>query len=148
MEQSVGRIGQSVVVKGDLRAAEDLTIEGQVDGKIELDRNVLTIGTGGQISAQILARVVIVMGKVKGTITATEAINIRETASVEGELAAPKISISEGAFFRGQVAMERPKGEAVPAKDTSKETRARQQPVKPPATRPDTPVTASVSASG
>ncbi len=59
------------------------------------------------------------MGKVKGTITATEAINIRETASVEGELAAPKISISEGAFFRGQVAMERPKGEAVPAKDTT-----------------------------
>ena len=148
MEQGVGRIGQSVVVKGDLRAAEDLTIEGQVDGKIELDRNVLTIGTGGRIAAQILARVVIVMGKVKGTITAPEAINIRETASVEGELAAPKISISEGAFFRGQVAMERPKGEAVTAKDTSKETRARQQPVKPPAPRPDTPVTASVSASG
>ena len=148
MEQSVGRIGQSVVVKGDLSAAEDLTIEGQVDGKIELDRNVLTIGTGGQSSAQILARVVIVMGKVKGTITATEAINIRETASVEGELAAPKISISDGASFRGQVDMEGPKGEAVPAKDTNKETRARQQPAKPPAPRPDTPVTASVSASG
>ena len=148
MEQGVGRIGQSVVVKGDLSAAEDLTIEGQVDGKIELDRNVLTIGTGGRIAAQILARVVIVMGKVKGTITATEAINIRETASVEGELAAPKISISEGAFFRGQVDMQRPEGEARPAKDTSKEQRARQQPVKAPATRTDTPVTASVSASG
>jgi len=147
MEQGVGRIGQSVVVKGDLSAAEDLTIEGHVDGKIELNRNVLTIGTGGQIAAQILARVVIVMGKVKGTITATEAINIRETASVEGELAAPKISISEGAFFRGQVDMQRPQGEARQAKDTSKDQRARQQPVKPPAPKSDTPVAAG-SASG
>ena len=148
MKQHMGTIGPSVLIRGELSATDDLTIEGQVDGKIELDRNVLTIGTGGRIAAQILARVVIVMGKVKGTITATEAISIRETASVEGELAAPKISISEGAFFRGQVDMQRPEGEALPAKDTGKENRARQQPAKPPATRAYTPVTASVSASG
>ena len=146
MEQGAGRIGQSVVVKGDLSAAEDLTIEGQVQGKIELDRNVLTIGTAGRIEAQILARVVIVKGKVKGTITATEAINIRETASVEGELAAPKVSISEGAFFRGRVDMERPTGEPLPAKSTSGETHTRQQPAKSLATTAGTPVTASVSA--
>ncbi len=147
MANDVGRIGQSVVIKGDLSAEEDLTIEGQVDGKIELARSVLTVGTGGRIAAQILAKVVIVMGKVNGAITATEAINIRETAAVEGELVAPKVGIEEGAFFRGQVDMRSPKTQKVGAKDTSRDTRTRQQPAKPAVTGPEISMTAS-SASG
>lgn len=146
MENDVGRIGQSVVIKGDLSAEEDLTIEGQVDGKIELARSVLTVGTGGRIAAQILAKVVIVMGKVNGTITATEAINIRETASVEGELVAPKVGIAEGAFFRGQVDMRSPKTQKA-AKDTSRETRARQQPAERVVTGGEISMTASSASS-
>ena len=106
MEQSAGSIGKSVVIKGDLRAKEDLTIEGRVEGTIELDDNVLTIGPNGRIEAQLLAKVVIVMGKVDGNITATETITLRETASVDGALVAPRIGITEGASFRGQIDMQ------------------------------------------
>ncbi len=64
-------IGQSVVIKGDLSAKEDLTVEGQVEGTIELDQSVLTVGPKGRVKAQVSAKTVIVMGKVNGNITAT-----------------------------------------------------------------------------
>ena len=80
MGQKMGTIGQSVVIQGELSAREDLTIEGQVNGKIELDDNELTVGPNGRIEAEILAKVVNVMGKVDGNITASDTINIRETA--------------------------------------------------------------------
>jgi len=107
MEQGVGTIGQSVVIKGELSAKEDLAIEGQVEGKIELDDHVLTIGPHGRIEAEVLAKVVNVMGKVNGNITATETINICETATVDGTLVAPRVGITEGASFRGQIDMQR-----------------------------------------
>lgn len=106
MEQSAGSIGKSVVIKGDLRAKEDLTIEGRVEGTVELNDNVLTIGPNGRIEAQLLAKAVIVMGKVDGNITATETITLRETAAVDGALVAPRIGITEGASFRGQIDMQ------------------------------------------
>ena len=70
---------------GELTAKEDITIEGLVDGKVDLDHNVLTIGQNGTLKAQALAKTVVVMGKVLGNITATENISIRETAAVEGD---------------------------------------------------------------
>ena len=103
MGRNVDTIGQSVVVKGQLRGTEDLTIEGQVKGRIDLDRNVLTIGPNGRIEAQVHARVVNVQGKVEGDISATDAINIRETATVDGAVVAPSVGIEEGASFRGQI---------------------------------------------
>ncbi len=103
MEQNVGTIPQSVHIKGELRATEDLTIEGRVEGKIELDGKVLTIGPKGRIEAQVLAKVVNVMGKVDGDISATEAINICKTATVDAALGAPRIGVAEGASFRGQI---------------------------------------------
>ena len=95
-----------MVIKGDLRAKEDLTIEGRVEGTVELNDNVLTIGPNGRIEAQLLAKAVIVMGKVDGNITATETITLRETAAVDGALVAPRIGITEGASFRGQIDMQ------------------------------------------
>ena len=106
MGQSVATIGQSVVIKGELSAREDLTIEGQVDGKIELTDNVLTVGPHGRVGADVLAKVVCVMGTVHGNIRATETINLRETATVDGELVAPRVGITEGASFRGQIDMQ------------------------------------------
>ena len=94
MEQDVVTIGKSVVIKGELSAKEDIIVEGRVEGKVELDHNVLTIGPAGRIKAQVLATRVIVMGKVRGDITATEAIQVRETATVDGELVAPKIGMA------------------------------------------------------
>jgi len=103
MKKNVETIGRSVTIKGELSATQDLTIEGQVEGKMALDNNVLTIGPEGRIDAPVLAKVVNVMGKVDGTITATEAINIRETATVDGALVAPRVGIEDGASFRGQI---------------------------------------------
>jgi len=100
-------IGKSVIIKGDLSGSEDLTIEGQVDGKIELRQNVLTIGANGKIKAQIFAKVVIVQGEVQGNVSATERIDIRENGSVDGDLSSPRIAIADGAHFRGSIDMQR-----------------------------------------
>src|SRR3970040_2187723 len=79
-------IGKSVVIKGELSGSEDLTIEGQVDGKIELRDNVLTIGPNARIKAQVFAKSVIVLGKVTGNVAASEKVDIREHGSVEGDI--------------------------------------------------------------
>lgn len=107
-------IGKSVVIKGELSGSEDLTIEGQVDGKIELRQNILTIGPNGRIKAEIFAKAVVVQGEVVGNITATEKVDIRDAGSVDGDLAAPRIAIADGAHFRGSIDMKR-EGGAKPA---------------------------------
>lgn len=103
---SVGTIGKSVVIKGELSASEDLTIEGQVEGKVELKQNILTIGANGRIKASVFAKAVIVQGEVHGNITATEKVDIRDAGSVDGDLAAPRVAIADGAHFRGSIDMQ------------------------------------------
>ena len=100
-------IGKSVVIKGDLKGSEDLTIEGQVEGTIELKENVLTIGPNGRIRAQVFAKTVIILGTVHGNVTASEKVDIRDGASVAGDVASPRVSIAEGAQFHGGVDMQR-----------------------------------------
>jgi cytoskeletal protein CcmA (bactofilin family) len=100
-------IGKSVVIKGELNGSEDLTIEGQVEGKIELRQHALTIGPNGKIKAQIFAKSVIVLGEVHGNVTATEKVDIRDNGSVDGDIAAPRVAIAEGAHFRGSIDMQR-----------------------------------------
>ncbi len=116
---SMGNIGKSVIIKGELSGSEDLTIEGQVDGKIELNNNVLTIGTNAKIKAQVFAKTVVVLGEVTGNITASEKVDIRDNGSVDGDITSPKVAIAEGAHFRGAIDMNRgggaPKVEAKPA---------------------------------
>ncbi len=110
-------IGKSVVIKGELSGSEDLTIEGQVDGKIELRENVLTIGPNARIKAQIFSKSVIVLGKVNGNLSASEKVDIREHGSVEGDIVAPRVAIADGAYFRGSIDMQR----AVKAGEVKKE---------------------------
>ncbi len=100
-------IGTSVIITGELTGREDLTIEGQVDGKIALREHVLTIGPQGKVNAQVVAKSVVVMGVVHGKITATEIVTIRKNGSVEGDLSAPRVVIEEGAHFRGGIDMQR-----------------------------------------
>ena len=116
---TVGTIGKSVVIKGELSASEDLTIEGQVEGKIELRQNILTIGANGKIKASVFAKAVIVQGEVHGNITATEKVDIRDAGSVDGDLAAPRVAIADGAHFRGSIDMQRA-GEAKALADATK----------------------------
>jgi cytoskeletal protein CcmA (bactofilin family) len=100
-------IGKSVIIKGDLSGSEDLTIEGQVEGKIELRQNVLTIGPNGRIKAAVFAKAVVVQGEVQGDITATERVDIRDAGSVDGDLSAPRVAIADGAHFRGSIDMQK-----------------------------------------
>ena len=99
-------IGKSVVIKGELSGSEDLTIEGQVEGKIELRQNLLTIGPNAKIKAQVFAKTVVVEGQVHGNISAGERIDIRDKGVVEGNLAAPRVAIADGAHFRGSIDMQ------------------------------------------
>src|SRR3972149_11794141 len=81
VEKDIVNIGKSVVIKGDLSGSEDLTIEGQVEGKIELRQNVLTVGPNGKIKAEVFAKAVIVLGEVIGDVSATEKVDIRDNGA-------------------------------------------------------------------
>ena len=100
-------IGKSVIIKGELSGSEDLTIEGQVEGKIELRQNILTIGPNGKIKAQVFAKSIIVQGEVHGNVTASERVDIRDNGSVDGDLSAPRVAIADGAHFRGSIDMQK-----------------------------------------
>ena len=108
MESHVN-IGKSVVIKGELNGSEDLTIEGHVEGTIELREHVLTIGANGKIKAQVFAKSVVVFGEVTGNVTASDKVDIRDNGSVDGDIVAPRVAIAEGAHFRGSVDMQRTK---------------------------------------
>jgi cytoskeletal protein CcmA (bactofilin family) len=105
-------IGKSVVIKGELSGSEDLTIEGNVEGRIELKENILTIGPNGKIRAEVFAKSVIVLGEVTGNVTASEKVDIRDNGSVDGDITSPRVAIAEGAHFRGSVDMQRAGGKA------------------------------------
>ena len=107
IERDVVNIGKSVVIKGELNGSEDLTVEGHVEGKIELKDHVLTIGPNGKIKAQVFAKAVIVLGEVNGNVTASEKVDIRDGGSVDGDIISPRVAIAEGAHFRGTVDMQR-----------------------------------------
>jgi cytoskeletal protein CcmA (bactofilin family) len=96
-----------VIIKGELNGSEDLTIEGHVEGKIELKDNVLTIGPNGKIKASVFAKAVIVLGEVIGNVQASEKVDIRDNGSVDGDITSPRVAIAEGAHFRGSVDMQR-----------------------------------------
>lgn len=111
MEGDVVNIGKSVVIKGELNGSEDLTIEGHVEGKIELKDHVLTIGPNGKIKAAVFAKSVIVLGEVNGNVNASEKVDIRDGGSVDGDIVSPRVAIAEGAHFRGSVDMQRKGGQ-------------------------------------
>lgn len=115
MEKDIVNIGKSVVIKGELNGSEDLTIEGHVEGTIQLKEHVLTIGPNGRIKAQVFAKSVIVLGEVTGNVTASDKVDIRDNGSVDGDIVSPRVAIAEGAHFRGSVDMQRKAGAAPPA---------------------------------
>jgi len=115
-ERDIVNIGKSVVIKGELNGSEDLTIEGVVEGTIQLKDHVLTIGPNGKIKAQVFAKAVIILGQVTGNVTASEKVDIRDNGAVDGDIISPRVAIAEGAHFRGSVDMQRkPEGAVKPA---------------------------------
>jgi cytoskeletal protein CcmA (bactofilin family) len=104
-------LGPTLRFKGELSAQEDLIVQGSVEGSITHTQS-LTVGTDGTMKGDIRARVIVIDGKVEGDMFATESVNIRATAKVKGNVFAPRVGISEGAFFQGQIEMQ-PSGAAV-----------------------------------
>ena len=103
-------IGQSIHIKGELTGNEDLTIEGKVEGNIDLKDHHLIIGQGGNIKANLNAKKVTIIGEVLGNVNAEENVEIKETGKLRGDITAPRVAIADGAFFKGSVDMERKPG--------------------------------------
>jgi cytoskeletal protein CcmA (bactofilin family) len=118
LTRSEATIGKSVLIKGQITSDEDIHLEGQVEGTLDLPKNRLTVGKSGRIQASIRAREVDVHGTVHGNIDATEKITIRSNANLVGDLRSATISIEDGAYFKGSIDIVRQppgKPEAAPA---------------------------------
>ena len=100
-------IGKSVIIKGELSGSEDLYVDGQVEGSIELSGNKLIIGPHGQVRANVNAKGVIVQGKLDGNILAGERVELTKSAIVVGDIATQRVAIEEGAYFKGKVDIQR-----------------------------------------
>ena len=112
-------IGKSLVIKGEVTGSESLYIDGRVEGSINLAGNRVTVGRNGVVAANINAREIVVLGKVRGNLTASDRVDIRSDGSLTGDVVAARISIEDGAFFKGGIdirkAGQKPNGEEVKA---------------------------------
>ena len=100
-------IGKSVLVKGELSGSEDLYLDGEVEGTIELRDHTLIVGPNGHIRAHISGREIIIHGKVEGNVTASERVELKRSCSLAGDILTQRIVIEDGAFFKGSVDLER-----------------------------------------
>jgi cytoskeletal protein CcmA (bactofilin family) len=113
------------VIKGEVTGSESLYIDGRVEGSINLAGNRVTVGRNGVVSANINAREIVVLGKVRGNLTASDRVDIRSDGSLTGDVVAARISIEDGAFFKGGIDIrkggQKPNGEEVKAPSASAE---------------------------
>ncbi len=100
-------IGQTIFIKGELTGTEDLTIDGRVEGKIELKDHNLTIGPNGKIKADVYAKNIVITGEVLGNAFASEKVEITNSGVLKGDITAPRIVIADGAQFKGSVDMDK-----------------------------------------
>ncbi len=112
-------IGKSLVVKGEVTGSESLYIDGKVDGTINLPGNRVTVGRNGQVTANITAREIVVLGKVRGNVNASDRVDIRSEGSLSGDVVAQRISIEDGAFFKGGIDIRKPGTPEKPAATTT-----------------------------
>lgn len=103
----VAHIGKSVVIKGELSGSEDLWLDGEVEGTIELHSNVLTVGPNGRVRAHVSGREVVVHGKLDGNIRGSDKVELKRTAVVVGDVFTQRIVIEEGAFFKGNIDVQK-----------------------------------------
>jgi cytoskeletal protein CcmA (bactofilin family) len=124
----VVNIGQSVQIKGELSGNEDLSVDGRIEGRINLKDHHLTIGANGRISAEVHAKSVLVNGQVIGNITADDKVEIAPSGSVEGDISAPRVALADGSSFKGNIDMGR-KGTAPARSGSTTPTATREVPV-------------------
>jgi cytoskeletal protein CcmA (bactofilin family) len=113
-------IGKSLVVKGEVSGSESLYIDGKVEGAINLPGNRVTVGRNGQVAANIMAREIVVLGKVRGNCQASDRVDIRSEGSLTGDVIAARISIEDGAFFKGGIDIRKPGPDGKPGAPAEK----------------------------
>jgi cytoskeletal protein CcmA (bactofilin family) len=106
-DRASARLGSSLHVKGEISGSEDLTIDGSVEGLIQLDERKLTVGPTAKVTADIIAREVVVYGNVKGNLRAKDRIEIKKDGSVNGDLTTSRIMIEDGAYFKGSIEIDK-----------------------------------------
>src|SRR5271157_3328744 len=106
--QEQATLGKSLVIKGEVTGSESLYIDGRVEGSINLPGNRVTVGRNGVVSANIAAREIVVLGKVRGNLTASDRVDIRGEGSLTGDVVAQRISIEDGAYFKGGIDIRKP----------------------------------------
>ena len=106
--QEQATLGKSLVIKGEVTGSESLYIDGRVEGSINLPGNRVTVGRNGVVSANISAREIVILGKVRGNMTASDRFDIRSEGSLNGDVVAQRVSIEEGAFFKGGIDIRKP----------------------------------------
>jgi len=104
--QGVAAIGRSIRINGDLEGEEDLRIDGEVNGTVRLKKNAVIIGSDGKIRADVYAKSVTVEGTVEGDLFGAEQVSIRRSATVKGNITAPRVSLEDGAHFKGSIEMD------------------------------------------
>jgi cytoskeletal protein CcmA (bactofilin family) len=117
-------IGKSLVIKGEVSGSESLYVDGKIEGAINLPGNRVTVGRNGQVAANIMAREVVVLGKVRGNVHASDRVDIRSEGSLTGDVIAARISIEDGAFFKGGIDIRKPGAEAKPGAPATPEPAA------------------------
>jgi cytoskeletal protein CcmA (bactofilin family) len=108
-------IGKSVMIKGQIFSREDLTIDGEIDGSVELHEHRLTVGPNGKLQAGVKAREVVVLGTIHGNVEASDKIDIRKDAKLVGDIKTARIVIEDGAYFKGSIDIARPEAARTPA---------------------------------
>jgi cytoskeletal protein CcmA (bactofilin family) len=108
---SGARLGPSLHVKGEINGNEDLHVDGSIEGLISLEDRKLTVGASAKVSADIVAREIVVFGTVKGNLRARDRIEIKKDGSVIGDLTTARIMIEDGAYFKGSIEIERGDGQ-------------------------------------
>jgi cytoskeletal protein CcmA (bactofilin family) len=124
-------IGKAVMVKGQIYSREDLVIDGEVEGTVDVQEHRLTVGPNGKVVAGVKAREIVVLGSIQGNVDAADKIDIRKDAKLIGDIKAARIVIEDGAYFKGSIDIVR--AEAV------------KQPVSQKVPQPPAPLAASAS---
>src|SRR5438128_4635548 len=106
-DRATARLGASLHVKGEISGNEDLLIDGSVEGLVQLDERKLTVGATAKVTADIIAREVVVYGTVKGNLRAQDRIEIKKDGSVNGDLTTARIMIEDGAYFKGSIEIDK-----------------------------------------
>lgn len=101
-------IGKGLFIKGEISGSESLFVDGKIEGSISLPGNRVTVGRNGQVAANITAREVVILGKIRGNVSATDRVDIRAEGALNGDVAAARISIEDGAFFKGGIDIKKP----------------------------------------